>query len=408
MKPSRSATARLRWLSAAAWISIRCRSRSMNPYSIRRRHAFVIEPLPLEPAHVPIPEFSRVHRGVDPEPGAPREVASDPDTVRLPIGRRRQRAFDERADVGRRVGHLLPRHVRSQPIPVVLHRAEDRLGVVEREGPQDRPFVDRPRDRGIHEASRRRGSRLLFLLQDAAQDLADQRLRERVAELDLAWDAVAGQPLLRIAAPRDDLLRGRGLALLQDDERLHPLAGLIVGHADHRTLQDLRVTEQHLLDLGRVHVEPGHQDHVLHAVDDVEVAVLVHHRDVAGVQPAVADHLGRRLGPVPVARASPAGRGCRAPRAPRPAARGRDRRGRRSCSPCPAAGSPIEPDAPLALQRVRVRHRRALGQAVPLDDLRAARDPLELLRDGQRQRRRARDARLDRAQVVLARLRPPR
>jgi hypothetical protein len=47
-----------------------------------------------------------------------------------------------------------------------------------------------------------------------------------------------------------------------------------------------------LLDLVGIHVEAAHQDHVLLAVHDPEVAVLVHLGDVAGVQPAVRQRLG--------------------------------------------------------------------------------------------------------------------
>ena len=59
--------------------------------------------------------------------------------------------------------------------------------------------------------------------------------------------------------------------------------------------------EQELLDLARVDVLAAADDHVLDAADDVGVAVVVHHRQVAGVHPAGAvDRLGGlgRLAPV--------------------------------------------------------------------------------------------------------------
>src|SRR5205085_135043 len=46
----------------------------------------------------------------------------------------------------------------------------------------------------------------------------------------------------------------------------------------------------------------GAQDHVLGAVRDVQVTVLVEEADIARVQPAVTDRLGCCVGPVPVAR----------------------------------------------------------------------------------------------------------
>ena len=87
---------------------------------------------------------------------------------------------------------------------------------------------------------------------------------------------------------------------------LHPrhdlLAVLRVGDADHLHVDDVGVGVEELLDLPRVHVLAAADDHVLDAADDVEVAVGVHHREVAGVHPAVGvDRLGGALGVVPVA-----------------------------------------------------------------------------------------------------------
>jgi hypothetical protein len=53
------------------------------------------------------------------------------------------------------------------------------------------------------------------------------------------------------------------------------------------------VLEEHLLDLPRVDVVAAADDHVLLAVDDEEVAVRVHLRDVARVEPATPHRLGR-------------------------------------------------------------------------------------------------------------------
>ncbi len=58
---------------------------------------------------------------------------------------------------------------------------------------------------------------------------------------------------------------------------------------------------QHLLDLARPDLEPGRDDHVLRAVDEVEPAVLVHEPDVAGLQPGSRQRLRRLLGLLPVA-----------------------------------------------------------------------------------------------------------
>ena len=45
--------------------------------------------------------------------------------------------------------------------------------------------------------------------------------------------------------------------------------------------------EHRVLDLGRVHVEPAHDEHVLGAIGDTHVTGVVHDPDVAGVEPAV-------------------------------------------------------------------------------------------------------------------------
>ena len=59
---------------------------------------------------------------------------------------------------------------------------------------------------------------------------------------------------------------------------------------------------QRLLDLGGVDVEAAGDVHVLEPVGDPQVARLVEHADVAGVQPAVrVDRLGGRRGVVEVA-----------------------------------------------------------------------------------------------------------
>ncbi len=59
--------------------------------------------------------------------------------------------------------------------------------------------------------------------------------------------------------------------------------------------------EQHVLDLGRIHVEAADDDHVLQAADDPHVAALVHRGEVAGVQEAaLVDRRRRRFGIVEI------------------------------------------------------------------------------------------------------------
>ena len=194
---------------------------------------------------------------------------------------------------------------------------------------------------------------------------------------------------------------------LQHDERLHALAGPFVGDADHGGLRDLRVAVEDVLDLVRVHVEPGDDDHVLQPVDDRKYPSS----SMIATSPVWSQPLRIMsrglLGPVPVAEHHLRSPDAELAALARPPPRGPDPPGRRSCSRCRGSACRSCP-ACGAVERVRVRHRRAFGEPVALDELRAARDLVEPLGDGGRQRRRARDAGLHRLQVVLRRLRATR
>ena len=71
------------------------------------------------------------------------------------------------------------------------------------------------------------------------------------------------------------------------DEGLDRLAGVWMWHTDHGRLLDLGMPGEHVFHLGRVDVEPRHDHEVLGAVDEIEVAVVVDGRHVAGLQPTV-------------------------------------------------------------------------------------------------------------------------
>ena len=68
--------------------------------------------------------------------------------------------------------------------------------------------------------------------------------------------------------------------------------------ADHRRLGDRRVRHQHLLDFGRIDVEPVDQDQLAQPVDQEQVAVGVGVRDVAGRPPTVGIGSAVAVGPV--------------------------------------------------------------------------------------------------------------
>ena len=77
------------------------------------------------------------------------------------------------------------------------------------------------------------------------------------------------------------------------DHRDGVLAVAIVGHTEHRAVDDRRVPVQHLLDLPRVDVHAGADDHVAQPVGEVQPAVVVEVADVADGERAVAPGVGR-------------------------------------------------------------------------------------------------------------------
>ena len=140
--------------------------------------------------------------------------------------------------------------------------------------------------------------RWLIVAQLAAQDLADRGSRQRIAELDLARRLVPGQILPGVS---DEIGAGQRLVLAHHHD-LDGLSGPLVGNADRADLEHARMGHQHLLDLIRIDIEPGHVDHVLLSIDHEHVAAVVDLGDVAGAQVTVGSHrLGGLVGPHPVA-----------------------------------------------------------------------------------------------------------
>ena len=94
---------------------------------------------------------------------------------------------------------------------------------------------------------------------------------------------------------------GRRTGLEHDDGNGH-LAPSLVRSPDHGGLRDGFVLVQHALDLGAGDVLAARHDHVLQPIDDVQIAVLVLHPDVAGVEPAATKGVGGRfrIAPVPL------------------------------------------------------------------------------------------------------------
>lgn len=114
------------------------------------------------------------------------------------------------------------------------------------------------------------------------------------AERQIRHDVDDPRVLVRrdaVAHEGDELVRlGLG-AVVDDDRGVHLLAVHVVGDAEDGGRGDVGVPCEHLLHLGRIHVVPVADDHVLLTVDDRQDAVDVG-AEVAGAEPSVDDRLG--------------------------------------------------------------------------------------------------------------------
>ncbi len=122
--------------------------------------------------------------------------------------------------------------------------------------------------RARHEpgAGRRAGANLLIALGTLvlAQHLAGEGARQGVDHLDARRALVASE---RPCAVRRQLVGSGRSSGLGDDERHYCLAGPGVALSDHRDLGHVGMGQEDVFHLGRVDVEPGHDDQVLGPVD---------------------------------------------------------------------------------------------------------------------------------------------
>ena len=98
-----------------------------------------------------------------------------------------------------------------------------------------------------------------------------------------------------------EAVRGEVGVREQHHRHAHHLTVALVGHGEDRRLGDRRVLVDGGLHLCGVDVLTAAQDHVLGPIHQEQEAVLVQVADVAGVEPAVGEGLGVRLGPVQIA-----------------------------------------------------------------------------------------------------------
>ena len=83
--------------------------------------------------------------------------------------------------------------------------------------------------------------------------------------------------------------------LVRHDIERDLLTGIGIRQADDRAFQHVRMLGHRGLDLVGIDVEARDEDHVLLAVDDAQIAVVVHRADVAGAEESVRRHDFRRL-----------------------------------------------------------------------------------------------------------------
>src|SRR5262244_954428 len=121
--------------------------------------------------------------------------------------------------------------------------------------------------------------------QRAMKYFTDGGFRQIRQEPNLARHLVPGQVRLTM---RDQVFGSR-LRLGTQSHICHDsLASIFVADSNDSGLSHRRVHVQDLFNLARIDVEPRDQDHVLLPLDDVEVPILVHPRDVARVKPGPA------------------------------------------------------------------------------------------------------------------------
>src|SRR5215510_9128084 len=87
-----------------------------------------------------------------------------------------------------------------------------------------------------------------------------------------------------LAAEVDDGALAGAMTGLQFAEGLDLLTELVVGNADDSDVLHVGVPEDRGLDLGRVDIDAAGDDHVLGAIGDEEIAVIIELADVADAE----------------------------------------------------------------------------------------------------------------------------
>src|SRR5579859_7965000 len=123
-----------------------------------------------------------------------------------------------------------------------------------------------------------------LLTQFTLQDFPRRIHGQHFTEFDKAWIFVIRHVLFRPGHQFD--LRDRR-SLLQDHKRFDLLAVAIMWHPNNRGQAHHRVGHQHLFNFTWIDVKATTNNHVLDAVDNRDVAILVTPSEVAGMKPAI-------------------------------------------------------------------------------------------------------------------------
>src|SRR5437762_2050689 len=137
----------------------------------------------------------------------------------------------------------------------------------------------------------------VLLAQLTLEDLAISILGQLRDKLDRPRFLIAGQVL-----PAESIyfLLSYCHARTQCYDRLDTFAPQWVGNTDHCDFVDRRVLEQDLLDLPWVDIIASANDHIFLTVEQVEVALCIHHTDIARMQPSPSQRLSRFVRSIPV------------------------------------------------------------------------------------------------------------
>src|SRR6266576_3714718 len=107
-----------------------------------------------------------------------------------------------------------------------------------------------------------------------------------VQELNPAWSLVIGE---RAPAVSHQIIRVEDLSRLQDDTGHHKLTPLGVRHSEDGGFANRGMLVKDRLDLAGVDVLAARDDHVLQAVQDVEITVRVLTADISRTKEAVPE-----------------------------------------------------------------------------------------------------------------------